>query len=169
LEFISNARKAEKYIFLFSGSFGDWIEERLIQELISDFPEEYFLVCGPGYLKKTPKFIGTNVLQLESINYLEYWKVLSLVDFGLAPFDNSEISNAASPLKIYEYLYNGLLVLCSNPNHLVAENTILWSDFLSARTSIDYSKLHLNSGIGTFNESWKIRKLKIDSFVERNS
>lgn len=167
LDFISSARLNGKYIFLFSGSFGDWIEEELIQELISRFPDEYFLIFGPGYLKKTPEFVGSNVLQLENIGYLEYWNLLSLVDFGLAPFDSSEISNAASPLKIYEYLYHGLLVLCSNPNHLVSGNTIFWTDFMSTQTSITHLKLPLKTGIGSINETWKIRKLEIDEFIAK--
>jgi hypothetical protein len=114
-----------KDVAVFSGVFGSWIDRDFIEKLISSFPEWKFIIIGPKYLDDLPIFRYSNVTQFESMPYFYVTKLLQVATIGILPFDESDVSKAASPLKLYEYLEHGLVVLTGNSSLKINARCVL--------------------------------------------
>jgi teichuronic acid biosynthesis glycosyltransferase TuaH len=95
-------------IFCFAGAIGVWVSTYLLKK-ISD---KYFTCfAGIEFGKDLPKNINT-------IGWLDHKRLIDFYyncDFGLLPFNlKNEISKAANPIKLWEYLACGLPVLATS-------------------------------------------------------
>ena len=151
--FESNILKSSSEIAIFSGVFGSWVDRNVLNQLIGRQPNWLFIVVGPKYLGDHPEFPQPNVLQFDSLPYSDVTKLLKISTIGLLPFDNSVVSNAASPLKLYEYLDAELIVLTSNLNFVINSKCVLLEP-MTTKSEIDKSVERARSINSTKLDNW---------------
>ena len=97
-----------------------WLDWRLLLEMARSHPGVRFEVIGYG----EPEWVRTEVAGTDNIALLgkvhpsrlhEHVRRWSL---GLIPFRPGRLAEAVDPIKVYEYLYFGLPVLCTGIPHL---------------------------------------------------
>ena len=99
-------------IFLFAGAVGEWVATYLIRKVAEHYATVF---VGREFGKK----MASNVMDLGVKPHDELLSYYSHSDFGLIPFrTNSEITQAANPIKVWEYLSCGLPVLATSWNEM---------------------------------------------------
>jgi len=162
LELKSNYRSklnlSNKKVCLYFGRLDDWAGIHIIAELCNIFEKKRsdvkFLIVGRGTERvEFPR----NVIKIEEVPHHKIPKIIAIADVVLIPFPESEVSHAASPLKLFEAMamakpvvgskvngikeiiqsqYNGLLADPSNLKEWVeAISTILDSKSASMKLS----------------------------------
>jgi len=102
---IDDFKFVKRPIFCFSGAIGKWVSTNLIKNV----GEKYFTtLAGIQFGKEKPS-------NIYDYGVLEHDKLIDFYyncDFGLIPFNTkNEITRAANPIKLWEYLACGLPVL----------------------------------------------------------
>ncbi|OEC86677.1 hypothetical protein A9507_09485 [Methanobacterium sp. A39] len=103
----------DTFLLVFVGYLGNWIELEPTFKAIKHLKSKYkikLLVVGDGdrlnrfkYLSK--EFgIESSVMFTGNINYSDVPEYISAADVCLLPFDNSNVSQGALPLKLFEYM-----------------------------------------------------------------
>ena len=96
----------------FLGTFGSWIDIDLLCAVAEEFPDALIVFVGNvlSDVKRLQQF--SNVHFVKSVPYPEVPAVLVAFDVCLNPFDMKQpVSSGVSPLKLYEYLAAGKLVV----------------------------------------------------------
>jgi glycosyltransferase involved in cell wall biosynthesis len=97
----------KKPIVGFIGAIATWIDIELMFKCALEYPEYNFVVVGLEYnvkLKKTPN----NFFFLGHMPYLNLPEYVNHFDVCTLPFKpHTDVANACSPLKFYEYLASG--------------------------------------------------------------
>jgi len=94
--------------FLFAGAVGEWVSTYLIKKIAE---KHSTVLVGKEFGKK----ISSNVINLGVKPHSELINYYSYSDVGLIPFrTKTEITQAANPIKVWEYLACGLPVLATS-------------------------------------------------------
>jgi glycosyltransferase involved in cell wall biosynthesis len=108
-----DARSLKKPVIGFFGLIADWVDLELIRFLATSRPQWTFLLIGK-VVTSTKAIDGLpNVRLLGQKPYLELPGYAKVFDVALMPFVMNELTLAANPLKIREYLAAGLPVISS--------------------------------------------------------
>jgi len=103
---------ADRCVALYFGSlYGEWFAWDYIQEAARCNAGIDFVLIGdapPG------KSMPANVFMLGAKMIEELPSYLAYSNFGLLPFSPGKISNAVSPIKIFEYLFSGKRVISTS-------------------------------------------------------
>jgi len=92
------------------GAMASWFDYFLVEQLAALRPDYNFILIGPDYvgsLQKESFFQRQNIHWLDKKPYAELPKYLSFFDVAFIPFVVNEITNATSPLKLFEYMAGG--------------------------------------------------------------
>ncbi|AZD89462.1 MULTISPECIES: glycosyltransferase [Pseudomonas] len=148
----------------FGSLYGEWFAWDYIQEAALRNPDIAFLLIGD---RPTGKVLPNNVYLLGPKLIDELPGYLAHTDFGLLPFSPGKISDAVSPIKIFEYLFAGRPVVSTAlpevlgyPGVLVAESPEDFA-YLCNQTKVDDSK-SLENDRFISNNSWFSR---LDSII----
>ena len=93
----------------FVGALYEWIDWALIERAAAEMPECEFVFVGPQRRNETAQRLvrRANVHFLGPRPYAEVPAYMQAFDVCWVPFDQSRVSRAANPVKIYEYLALG--------------------------------------------------------------
>jgi glycosyltransferase involved in cell wall biosynthesis len=91
----------------FVGALGSWVDTELLEVIASQFT---LVVIGPEFGKRAPR--GSIYLGIKK--YDELFSYYRYIDVGVIPFIDCDISRAANPIKMYEYLSAGKPVVSMN-------------------------------------------------------
>lgn len=182
--------KNDDIIFIYSGAMTNIMFPK---EIISIFklaikknPKIKLFLVGnsqpPEYIKDIKVCIKRLKLE-KNIKYLGHFdfekmpKILSIGDVGLVPFKKDILTDAASPLKIFEYMSMGLPVVSTNVkgiqevikdgyNGIIAKND---EEFISALIGISegekYRKLSKNAMKTAYYYSWENLARKFENTI----
>lgn len=165
----------ERPIVGFVGALYDWIDWKLIAAVASALPEYDFVFVGPhdrrsstGKLAKVANVTFTGPRPYEQVP-----AYVQAFDICWVPFDRSNVSRAANPVKIYEYLslgkpvvstpvadtqsFGGQVVVGRGPDEIVARLRAARgeSDDRAAAARVRFAQ----------ENSWDIRAAQYVSFV----
>lgn len=107
---IETLKFLKKPICVFSGACGQWVSTYHLRNVAKDY---YTVLVGYEFGKKIPE----NVQYYKALDHKDLVQFLYNMDIGLLPFNSkSEITQAASPIKLWEYLACGLPVVATDWN-----------------------------------------------------
>ncbi|HMF01644.1 MAG TPA: glycosyltransferase, partial [Terriglobia bacterium] len=106
-------RALKKPIIGFFGLIADWVDLGLIRSLAMSRPEWTFVLIGKSATSLAPVEGLTNVHLLGQKPYVSLPAYARAFDVALLPFIVNELTLAANPLKLREYLAAGLPVVSS--------------------------------------------------------
>jgi GT2 family glycosyltransferase/glycosyltransferase involved in cell wall biosynthesis len=90
------------------GAISDWFDTRLVSECAKAYPEYSFVLIGSTFNADLRPFEGLkNVYLIGEIPYKELPKYLKYFDVCMIPFKINPLTQAADPVKFYEYLSTG--------------------------------------------------------------
>lgn len=108
-------RLKEQYLNVigFSGALHTWIDFSLIKEMAQERPNWAFVIIGPRYCDTCGTENIPNIHFLGSRKYYELVNYIKNFDVGIIPFQVRDMTNSASPIKMYEYLAAGIPVVAT--------------------------------------------------------
>jgi glycosyltransferase involved in cell wall biosynthesis len=98
-------------VLAFMGLVAEWVDQSLLVEVARRFPHATLLVIGRADVDTTALAREPNVVLLGRRPYAELPGLLAGVDVGLCAFRENDLTRAANPLKVREYLAAGLPVV----------------------------------------------------------
>jgi len=117
-------RLNNRFVVLFIGHLEDWAGVDLIYDLAECFnqkiPDATILLVGSGESTKNllTRLIRSNLGQIVTHAGLQPYEMMPLFtavsDVTLCLFPDTPVSHAASPLKLFEYLSSGTVVIATN-------------------------------------------------------
>lgn len=144
---LDKLRNKSKVIVGYFGAIAEWFDYDLIKDCAKKYKEWTFLLVGPIYpnvlegkeLDKYPNIVIWNRVSYNKLPYL-----LSKFDAAIIPFQINNITKATSPVKVYEYMAGGKVVVSTAMNEvkklknvLIAENE---NDFIEKlKLAVDLS------------------------------
>ena len=93
----------------FVGAWAPWIDGRLLEAVAARLPRWQFAIIGPLHGRRPAR--GPNIHHLGHRPHAALAAYLSHLDVGLIPFHLNEVTRAANPVKLWEYLGAGLPVV----------------------------------------------------------
>lgn len=144
-------------ICVFSGACGWWVSTFLIRNVAKEF---YTILVGHEFGKKVPD----NVQMIKAMDHDKLVNYLYNMDIGLLPFNTKlEVTQAANPIKLWEYLACGLPVIATDwveTNREDLENVVYIAkkdeDFVELID--EYSKLSYMDKLHIKEECFKIAR-----------
>lgn len=107
-EKINSIKFIKQPICVFSGACGQWVKTSLIKKTAEEF---YTYFVGTQFGKAIPK----NVNHQPTLPHNEMMHFIRSMNVGLLPFNTkTEITQAANPIKMWEYLASGLPVMATS-------------------------------------------------------
>jgi glycosyltransferase involved in cell wall biosynthesis len=166
----------------FHGLLADWIDFELIKKIAEHFEHGSVALVGKlaADAEKKAKVLDsvTNVHFLGNKPYAELPAYCKAFDVALNPFEINELTLAANPLKVREYLAAGLLVVSTDiPEVRVLDDCLVGidtQDFISKiETALSSSKSREEISDAIRHESWdakveELRQILDGSFHLRN-
>jgi glycosyltransferase involved in cell wall biosynthesis len=104
-------RDLPKPVFAFMGLVEDWVDLELLGEIAARYKDGTLLIIGRENCDTTALRMHPNVVFLGRRPYSELPSILKGVDIGLVTFRDNELTRAANPLKVREYIAAGLPVV----------------------------------------------------------
>ena len=89
------------------GAVGHWVDKDILTEIAARYTT---VLIGMEFGNKVP----SSVIQLGNKSYHDLPDYYNNIDLGIIPFDQSETSKAANPIKMYEYLAAGKPIVASD-------------------------------------------------------
>jgi teichuronic acid biosynthesis glycosyltransferase TuaH len=149
-------------IALYVGAIGEWFDQKFLMNVAKNCPEISFVIIGVDGCRKMRNISEKNVHFLGPRPYESIPDYIYYSDCGIIPFDNSEIVQSISPIKMYEFFSLGKPVISSaweelrliNAPCFLATNANEFTDILkdkntyrqNSQSLIDYAKLNTWSG-----------------------
>ncbi|WP_020615002.1 glycosyltransferase [Paenibacillus daejeonensis] len=97
----------------FVGAWAHWVDQQLVHQLARSFPSVNFVIVGVEYAAKVDRSIP-NLHYVGYKSYQELPRWMHFFDVCLIPFKINEITVAANPVKMYEYLASGKKVIATD-------------------------------------------------------
>ena len=190
IEKFSNAKKGNKHVLSYIGSFNKWKNVELIFAALALLDKKYTLRIAGGNNYKESKVFINNMLRRYSINpnrvsylgYVDNKEIVNKVIDGssvlLLPLgDNIQSKFLTSPMKLFEYMATSIpVVTVDYPSvNLIKEKGIFYSanspsDFALQIVKADQynSNLELKNRIKLAEKySYKNRTVKFESFINQ--
>lgn len=133
-----------KPIIGYSGAIAEWFDYDLVREAARARPDWAFVLIGVNYdhsldQSKLLESGLNNLFWLDMKSYDELFRYVWRFDVGIIPFKVNEITQATSPIKLFEYMACGKPVVstplpeCKNyPGVFIAENSRQFRSQLSS-------------------------------------
>lgn len=139
----------------FSGAIGGWVNVNMISDVAMEFPTYVF---GKG-----------NVPFAYNLGFIPYQYLhlyYNALDVGIIPFDKSEVSMSACPIKMYEYIAAGLQVVSTDiPEARALEPLVTISDnFVDAINNLGPNDRQARYEFSLKN-TWKVRYEQIKEIL----
>ncbi len=109
---IAQAKAAGKKIIGYFGAVEEWFDTDLINTLAQKNPSWHFFIIGKCGIT-TDKFAMENIELTGLLPYDALYQYARHFDVGIIPFIVSELTNAVSPVKFFEYSSLGIPVVSS--------------------------------------------------------
>lgn len=111
------------------GAIAEWLDFDLIERLATDLPDAIVVLVGPGsdaVYKRISSISKThaNVLLLPARKQLELVPLLKRFDICLIPFVKNSVTDAVSPVKLFEYFSAGKPVVTTELAECTKYSTI---------------------------------------------
>jgi len=90
---------------VFVGAWGSWVDSHLITQISKQLPLWDFILIGPDFGGR-PVF-GHNIHRLGVRPYERLPAYLHQMDVTIIPFQDNQVTRAANPVKLWEYLATG--------------------------------------------------------------
>ena len=137
---IDRLRRNERPIAGYYGAMSEWFDYDLLDAVAESRPDWSFLLIGPMYddsLRKRGRSMlkRTNLRWLGPREYEELPGYLRLFDVAMIPFLINDITQATSPLKLYEYFAGAKPVIATPMTECQA-----FPEVLIARDSEEFSR-----------------------------
>jgi glycosyltransferase involved in cell wall biosynthesis len=113
-ELAPEVKNIKKPVIGFFGLISEWIDLDLIKMCLTAYPESTFLFIGKSVVNLSSLLEMKNFIYLGAVEYSKLPEYASAFDVGLIPFDLSQVSLAANPLKLMEYFSMGIPVVSTN-------------------------------------------------------
>lgn len=115
-EELSDLRYKSNVILGYYGAIEEWFDLELIQNLASRNPQWEIVLIGKSSLEDLSNQISKhpNIHYLGPKSYHELFHYSKQFDVGLIPFKVSDLTNAVSPVKFFEYQAAGLPVVSTS-------------------------------------------------------
>lgn len=97
----------------FVGAWAHWVDHEVVRGLASAFPDVSFVIIGVEFAAKVDLTIP-NIKYIGYKPYSELPQYLYHFDACLIPFKINNITKAANPVKMYEYLASGKPVIATD-------------------------------------------------------
>ena len=190
-----NIKKSKNYKFacVYTGSFYNGKGVELIQQIAKLMKNTKFYLFGDRSTQNTEnkKKNSSNMVFKGNINYSDIPKTLNKFEIILMPYlkkvyvrsKQAEVSKYMSPLKLFDYLSSGKIILASNHhnyrhilknNHncflINSEKPILWTqkinEIMQNPNADRLKRIKSNAKITAKKYTWQNRAKKIIEFVE---
>ena len=105
-----------KKIIGYFGALAKWFDYELIKKMSKELPDYEIMLIGINYDKSLDKsgILGlSNVTYLGTRNYTELPTYAKFFDVGIIPFVINDITEATSPVKLFEYMALGKPIVTS--------------------------------------------------------
>lgn len=138
----------EKTLLYYGSLWGEWFDWKMIENLAKYSQIEINLIGDYSGIKNIVEKMPQNVHFLGIKKQTELPAYLKYVDFTLLPFKTGSISDYVSPLKIFEYISMGKVVLTTTlpdiqkyPNVYASNNVKDWINIIKKDNNIkDWTK-----------------------------
>ncbi len=121
---IEKYRLSDRVVVLFTGHLESWagvsVIRRLAEELDKDFPQAVVLLVGAGETSENlfqdliENNLGHIVVHAGLHPYEDMPSFTAAADIALCLFPNTPVAQAASPLKLFEYMASGVAIVATN-------------------------------------------------------
>lgn len=99
--------KVPKPVVCFIGALGKWVDADILREVADKFS---LVVVGPQFGINSPP----RAYYIGMVGYQELPRYYAGIDIGIIPFTDGRVSQAANPIKMYEYLAMGKPVVATS-------------------------------------------------------
>jgi len=107
----------QKTVVGYVGKIQDRVDFDMIEECLKTFPDVDFVFLGPVYSQKEKAKklmeLYKNIQFKGDIHYNELPEQMKMFDVAIIPHKVDEFTNSMNPLKLYEYLASGKIVVTS--------------------------------------------------------
>ena len=100
-----------KPIIGFFGMIASWVDIQLIVKCAAKYPKASFVLIGKLGIERSTFAASPNIRYLGEVSYEELPLYAQAFDVGLIPFLKNDLTIAANPLKMLEYLSLGIPVV----------------------------------------------------------
>lgn len=160
-------KNIKKPIIGFIGSLFWWIDLNLIEKCLQNFPDFTFILIGPykGDIKKLSKYSNILLLGPQPYSFIPYY--INTFDVCLIPFKKDDVSYAADPVKLYEYLALGKPVVSTIEwqNDPYLKNLIYFAS--NEKEFVEKIKIALNENNKNISQQRKEYILKNHTWTKR--
>lgn len=144
----------------FFGLISEWIDTTLFTEAAKRYPEYSFLIIGRATVDVSDFALYKNIIYLGPVQYNLLPEYACLFDVGLIPFKVNELTIAANPLKLLEYMSIGIPVVSTNLPEVGK-----FSEYVVVAEDNEKFIKGIKTAVETDNEEIKsLRMAKADSF-----
>ena len=106
--------KLKKIVIGFFGLISEWIETDLFIEIAKKYPDYSVLIIGRATVDISRFSQYENIIYLGPVQYNQLPGYAALFTVGLIPFKVNDLTIAANPLKLLEYMSLGMPVVSTN-------------------------------------------------------
>ena len=142
--------RSRRIALYFGSLYGDWFGWDYIVSAAQENRDMDFVLIGDKPSEKSLPPLPANVIFLGGKKIDELPAYLAYSDIGLLPFSPGKISDAVSPIKIFEYLFSGVPVVATRlpeiedyPGVLIACSTDEFASLCKGReSSADFKEMN---------------------------
>lgn len=100
-------------VITYSGAWARWVDQQLVYKVADTFKDALMIIIGPEFGASVDKNIA-NLKYLGYKNYNELPAYLQISTVCMIPFLLEDVTLAANPIKMYEYLASGTPVVSTD-------------------------------------------------------
>lgn len=133
----------EKNLLYYGSLWGEWFDWEIIKNLAKDKTVSITLIGDYSGIKNIVEEMPENVHFLGLKKQTDLPSYLKYVDYAILPFKPGEISDYVSPLKIFEYISMGKIILTTDlpdiqkyPNIYSSNNINKWNEIINTKIEI---------------------------------
>lgn len=179
-EFVSNMQAKNKKIIGYFGAIAQWLDYELIIKIASQHPDKIFLLIGHYYDSYYKQFSADlnackNVIFAGSVEYRYLPAVAKIFDISIIPFVVDEVTNATSPVKLFEYMAMGKPIISTSLPECKQYQSVLIANSHQEFSELINTALNFNQEDDYFaiqqqearDNSWEGKAKKITEIIER--
>lgn len=124
-------RDNAKVLVGYYGAIAEWFDFDLLKYCANKYKNWIFLLVGEAYpniLNKEDLHKYSNIIVWERVEYKKLSFLLSQLDITIIPFEINKITQAASPVKLFEYMAGGKPVVATNLKELAKYDNVFTAD-----------------------------------------
>lgn len=100
-------------IIMYSGAWASWIDDELVYEVANEFKNSLVVIIGTQFGKK----VNNTIPNIKYLGYMNYDLLPNFIKHStvcIIPFKIEDLTIAANPIKMYEYLASGKPVVSTD-------------------------------------------------------